>query len=79
MSFWWVAFWIGSIALSAFAMKAPKVETPKPAGLQDFDVPKAEDGALIPVVFGTKTVNAPNVLWYGDLDVEPIRVSGSKK
>jgi hypothetical protein len=65
-------------ALVASAL-APKPPAPKPASLEDFDVPRAEEGRPIPVVFGTVTVTGPNVLWYGNLSSEPIRRRGGKK
>lgn len=58
---------------------APKPPRPKPASLEDFDIPTAEQGRPIPIVFGTKLVRGPNVIWYGDLDTEAIKVSGGKK
>jgi hypothetical protein len=30
-------------------------------------VPTADEGAVIPVVFGTALITSPNVVWYGDL------------
>lgn len=69
------------LVVSAFisAALAPKPQQPKPAALQDFDVPVAEEGRPIPVVFGTVTLTGPNVLWYGDLRSTPIRSKGGKK
>lgn len=58
---------------------APKPPMPKPASLEDFDVPVAEEGRPIPVVFGTVTITGSNVLWYGDLRTTPIQSSGGKK
>lgn len=64
-------------AILAYAL-APKPPTPDPAALQDFDIPVAEEGRPIPVVFGTVTVTGANVLWYGDLRAEPVTSSGGK-
>ena len=58
---------------------APKPPQPKPAALEDFDVPVAEEGRPIPVVFGTVTITGPNVMWYGDLRSTPIQSKGGKK
>lgn len=57
----------------------PKPPAPKPAELKDFDVPTAEEGRPIPVVFGTVNVKGSNVIWYGDLYTLAIRKSGGKK
>ena len=47
--------------------------------LDDFDLPTAEEGRPIPVVFGTMLLRGPNVVWAGDLKVDPIRKKGGKK
>lgn len=65
-----VAFAV-SLAVS-FAM-APKTQSVKAAGLGDFTVPTAEDGREIPVLFGTREITGPNVVWYGDLRTVAIR------
>lgn len=65
-------------ALVSYAL-APKPPQPKPAALSDFDVPTADEGRPIPVVFGTVTITGANVVWYGDLGVEAIRKKGGKK
>lgn len=80
MGFWLALYYIATIALTAYTlMNQPKQQTPAPATLQDFDVPKAEEGAVIPVLFGTKIIRAPNVLWYGDLKTVPLKKKGGKK
>lgn len=61
------------------AALAPKPPRPKPAALDDFDVPVAEEGRPVPVVFGTVTLTGANVLWYGDLRSDPIKAKGGKK
>lgn len=65
-------------ALITYAL-TPKPPSPRPASLTDFDIPTAEEGRPIPVVFGTAWVTGPNVLWYGDLGIAPIKASGGKK
>ena len=81
--FSWTAFFVSlllSTAVSAASymlQKAPpKPDTPKPATLDQFDVPTAEEGRAIPVVFGTVWHESPNVVWYGDLRTEPVRDGG---
>jgi hypothetical protein len=65
-------------ALVCTAM-APKPPEPKPAALTDLDIPTAEEGRAIPVVFGTVIVRGANVVWYGDLEAIPIKKKGGKK
>ena len=65
-------------AIVAYAM-APKPPIPKPAALEDFDVPTAEEGRPVTKVFGEVWITSPNNLWYGDLSSEPIKKKGGKK
>jgi hypothetical protein len=70
------------LALSAISYALnprPKTETPQAAGLDEFSLPTAEEGRPIPVVFGTVLITGPNVVWAGDLRVDPIRKKGGKK
>jgi len=67
---------ISSLISYALAPKPPK---PKPAALEDFDIPVAEQGRPVPVIFGTMQVTGPNVLWYGDLRTTAIKEKGGKK
>lgn len=45
----------------------PKPKMPKPDASQELEAPMAEAGVPMPVVFGTKTLKAPNALWTGDV------------
>lgn len=55
---------------------APKPPSPRPASLEDFDLPTAEADRPIPWIFGTVRVTGPNVVWFGDLAVKRIKKSG---
>ena len=61
------------------AALAPKPPVPKPAAIEDFDVPVAEQGRPVLAVFGTVTLTGPNVLWYGDLRTSAIKEKGGKQ
>ena len=61
------------------AALAPKPPVPKPAALEDFDIPLAEEGRAIPVVLGTVVINSPSLMWYGDLRTSAIKEKGGKK
>lgn len=65
-------------AVISYAM-APKPTKPKPAALRDFDVPTAEEGRPIAVLFGDYLVEDPNVLWWGDLSSKPVKSKAGKK
>ena len=72
-----IAIMIVSAIISAAL--APKPKPPKPASITDFDLPTAQEGREIPVVFGEVWITGPNVLWYGDLRSAPIKAKSSKK
>jgi hypothetical protein len=56
----------------------PKPVIPKPASLDDFDIPMAELGRAVPVVFGTMVLRSPSVIWYGDLRTTAIKKKQKK-
>ena len=56
-----------------------KQQSQKPAGLSEIEAPIAEEGVEIPVLFGTRDLNGPNVVWYGDLKTVAIKSKGGKK
>lgn len=77
MVWWYIVVFIVAL-VAAYAMM-PKPQSQPPAGLGDIKAPTAEEGREIPVLFGTRDVEGPNVVWYGDLKVDPIRKKGGKK
>lgn len=54
---------------------APKPPKRRPAALEDFDVPTADEARPIPVVFGEVHVTGPNVVWYGQLFTKRLKKS----
>lgn len=74
---WYVALFIVSYAI-VYATR-PKIQPQKPVGIDEFQVPTAEAGREIPVLFGSKDLNGPNVVWYGDLKTSAIKKKGGKK
>lgn len=69
----WIAAVILVVALVvSFAMQ-PKPQNAKPVGLGEFTVPTAEVGREIPVLFGRRKLEAPNVVWYGHLASSPVK------
>lgn len=65
------------VIILAIALQ-PKVPSMKPPELSEIDVPTAEQGRPIAKVFGRVTVQAPNIVWYGDLGYNKIKSSGGK-
>lgn len=65
------------VVVLAYALQ-PKAQNKKPPTLDELDIPTAEEGKPIPVVFGTWIVKSPNIVWYGDLGYTKIKSSGGK-
>jgi len=57
----------------------PKPETPQAATLEQFDIPTAEAGRPIPVLFGTREIKSHNCVWYGDVRTVAIKSKSGKK
>ncbi len=63
-----------AIALIAYAfMPRPKSTTPDMS--RDLELPTAEAGRPVPVVFGTGTIKSPNCLWYGESSTSEIEIN----
>ncbi len=58
---------------------APKPPEPKPASLSEVYAHTAEEGRPIPVGFGTVLLRDSNVVWYCDLEADPIKKKGGRK
>jgi hypothetical protein len=77
MAWVYAIVFIASLVLSYALM--PKPQTQPPAGLGDIKAPTAEEGREIPVLFGTRDIESPNVVWYGHLRTVAIKKKGGKK
>ncbi len=75
---WWYLA-VFALALVYTYSNMPKPQSRPPPGLGDIKVPTAEVGREIPVLFGTRKLEGPNVVWYGDLRTVPIKKKGGKK
>lgn len=71
--------WIVTTVLSALLAPRPRVQDAQPGQIGDKDIPMASQDAPIPVLFGTRVLSQPNVVWWGDVRVIPIRRSGGGK
>lgn len=67
----WVQIAMLVISFLISYLLAPKAQSAKAPTLEDFNVPTAEEGVRIPVVFGKVWLDAPSVLDYGNLRNEP--------
>jgi len=72
---------IGLAVLSALVLYffREKQEGPRPATLDDFNVPKTTEGEEIGKIYGTVWITDPQVVWYGDFTAEDVKSSGGKK
>jgi len=72
--------WVVTTVLSALLAPRPKVQDAQPGQIGEKDIPMASQDAPIPVLFGTRVLSQPNIVWWGDVVVIPIRrSSGGKK
>lgn len=71
-----VAMIVIAIASYALTPKPPGPTTPTPGKLQ---LPTTEAGTSIPVVFGTREIQKPNLVYWGGVSTDPIRKRGGKK
>lgn len=75
---WLYALYFVAALVISYSL-SPKPQNAKPAGISDVQLPTAEVGREIPVLFGTRNISGPNVVWYGDLRTVPVKSSGGKK
>jgi hypothetical protein len=72
-----IAVWVALTVIS-YLMR-PKADSQKPKPVKNIDVPTAEDGREIPVLFGTRPLKNANIVWFGDLKTKPIKSKSGKK
>lgn len=77
MGFWWLVAWAAVAVLGSF-LRSPRKsdESVLPATMEDIDVPTATEGRPVPVLFGTRLIENPNVVWWGDLRTVAIKSKG---
>lgn len=78
MIWWFIVIFIVALVVGYAMTPKPKGNTP-PAGLDQVQAPTAQEGREIAVLFGTKDVSGPNVVWYGDFRSVAIQKKGGKK
>ncbi|WP_281686699.1 hypothetical protein [Pseudomonas citronellolis] len=75
----WVQLAIAvAMMVISYAMTASMNQSMKPeAG--SLDIPTADEGDNVPVVFGENLLKNSNVIWYGDPKITKIKSKGGKK
>lgn len=73
----YVIYFVISLVIS-YAMM-PRPQSAPPPAIGEVKAPTAEEGREIPVLFGTRDIEGPNVVWYGDIRTVAIRKKGGKK
>jgi len=72
MGFWGALIsWIVTTLVYEVFRPKPDIEDARPAGLGDFNFPTVGEGRPIPLCWGRVRLRAPNIIWSGDLAVEP--------
>jgi hypothetical protein len=71
MSWVQVVLFVASMVL-AFSNR-PRQQDRQRTTLEDVGVPTAEEGRVIPILFGTRDLKSANCVWYGDLNVWDVR------
>ncbi len=71
----WVSIVVSLVISLISYVMMPKQEDlgAGPKALKDFKVPTATEDRVIPILFGKKTIESPNVVWYGHLKSIAIR------
>ena len=74
-----VVQWIVSAVISWALAPRQRIPDAQPGQIGDRDIPIASQDAPIPVLFGTRVLSQPNVVWWGDVTVSPIQRRRRKK
>ena len=73
-----IAFILLAVSYAITASMSKRAPAKKPAALDEFDFPQADEGTAQAVVFGDVWTEDWMVLWYGDYQVQPIKKKGGK-
>lgn len=76
MSWWAIAIAV-VISVLAIVMAPKPPNKPKPE-LKDLGAPTAAEGHEVPVIYGVKRVDQPNIVGYNDMETLPVRSKSGK-
>ncbi len=74
----WAWALVTLVASQALTMLTMRSQNPKPASLEDFDLPQVEEGTPHAVVFGDVWLDGWQVLWFGNYRTTKIKAKGKK-
>ena len=69
---------ISVMSVAAYALM-PKPQQPAAPIAGKLELPTTEAGKSIPVVFGTREIIQPSLVYWGGVSTDPIRKRGGKK
>ena len=72
----WEYFFYAIAMMVVSYLIAPKPKVSPPEAQEFQEVPTAQEGESIVVLFGTRDIKSPSVVWYGDVDTQEIRKKG---
>ena len=75
----WPFIALAVVMVAAAYYLAPKPLQQPPPGLDNIELPTAEEGREIPVLFGSREIRGANVVWWGDVNTTAIKSKGGKK
>ena len=75
---WIVALIVSTVLQAAAYVLMPRQKAPD-AKAGTLEVPKAEEGASVSVVYGTVMIKSPNIVDSFSPSTDPIRTKGGKK
>lgn len=76
MAWWYLVVWIVAFVAAYALMPRPRQQRPP---VQEINAPTAQEGREIPVLFGSRYITGPNVVWYGDVTTTAIKEDTGKK
>lgn len=71
---WLVALLISVAVSIASYIIMPKPKAPKPEAAKELENPVSEAGIPVKVVFGSKLIKDPNIIWYGEKTIRTYKV-----
>ena len=74
---WGIVVWIALMVISY--LMTPKAAKPVTPAVGELNATVVDSYSPVPVLFGTRLLSNPNLVWYGDIRTTPIKTKGGKK